>query len=313
MQLVESLLQGNRRALARVITLVENDEERKIEILETLYPHTGKAYVLGITGAPGSGKSSLVDLLLREARRDKLTVGVIAIDPASPLSGGAILGDRIRMQAHALDPGVYIRSMGSRGSLGGLSVATRGTIQALDAFGMDLVMIETVGVGQSEVDIAIIADTTLLVLNPGAGDIVQNIKAGIMEIADLFVINKADRPGTERTSGEINAMLDMRAEGPWRPPVIKTVCLQGHGASELWASIAAHRRHLEQEKRLQIKREGRVRLELAGEVERLVKGKVWERIREQIPLAGLVEKIAEGRQDPYSAARALLKQIDFPV
>lgn len=313
MQLVESLLQGNRRALARVITLVENDEPQKVNILQTLYPHTGKAYVIGITGSPGAGKSSLVDQLLKEARRENLSVGVIAVDPTSPFTGGAILGDRIRMQEHALDPGVFIRSMGSRGSLGGLSRSTRETIQVLDAFGKDLVMVETVGVGQSEVDIVKAADTTLVVLTPAAGDSVQTIKAGIMEIADLFVINKADLPGVERTFAEVNAMLDLKQEQPWRPPVIKTVCPLGHGLPELWESIAAHRRYLSESNRLHEERQVRVRLELAGEVEHLVKSKVWKKIKDQVSLEELVQQIADRRQDPYSAARELLNLINFPV
>ncbi len=313
MQLTKSLLQGNRRALARVITLVENDDPQKAKILQTLYPHTGKAHVIGITGAPGAGKSSLVDQLLREARRENLLVGVIAVDPTSPFTGGAILGDRIRMQEHALDPGVYIRSMGSRGSLGGLSESTRECIQVLDAFGMDLVIVETVGVGQSEIDIIRAADTTLVVLTPAAGDSVQTLKAGIMEIADLFVINKADLPGVDRTFAEVNAMLDLKLDMPWRPPVIKTVCLLGQGLPELWKAIDAHRHYLSQDNRLQRERQARVRLELSTEVEQLVKTKVWEKIRERISLDELVEQIVGRRQDPYSAARELLKLIDFPV
>lgn len=313
MQLTKSLLQGNRRALARVITLVENDDPQKAKILQTLYPHTGKAHVIGITGAPGAGKSSLADQLLKEARRENLLVGVIAVDPTSPFTGGAILGDRIRMQEHALDPGVYIRSMGSRGSLGGLSESTRECIQVLDAFGMDLVIVETVGVGQSEIDIIRAADTTLVVLTPAAGDSVQTLKAGIMEIADLFVINKADLPGVDRTFAEVNAMLDLKLDMPWRPPVIKTVCLLGQGLPELWKAIDAHRHYLSQDNRLQRERQARVRLELSTEVEQLVKTKVWEKIRERISLDELVEQIVGRRQDPYSAARELLKLIDFPV
>ncbi len=312
MRLTESLFQGNRRALARIITLVENDDLQKINILQKLYPHTGKAYIIGITGSPGSGKSSLVDRLLREARRENLKVGVIAVDPTSPFTGGAILGDRIRMQEHALDPGVFIRSMGSRGSLGGLSRSTRQIIQVLDAFGMDLVMVETVGVGQSEIDIVRTADTTLVILTPAAGDSVQTIKAGIMEIADLFVINKADLPGVERTFAEINAMLDLKQGLLWRPPVIKTNCLQGHGLPELWESIAAHRGYLAQSNRLQEERRARVRLELAGEVEYLVKCRVWEKIKDRVPLEELVRQIADRRKDPYSASRELLTLIDFP-
>lgn len=312
MQLVKLLLQGNRRALARVITLVENDEKEKLGILQALYPHTGNAYVIGVTGAPGAGKSSLVDRLLAEARTEGLSVGVIAVDPTSPFTGGAILGDRIRMQEHALDPGVFIRSMGSRGSLGGLSRSTRETIQVLDAFGKDLVLVETVGVGQSEVDIVRAADTTLVVLTPAAGDSVQTLKAGIMEIADLFVINKADLPGVERTFAEIRAMLDLRSEQPWRPPVIKTICTKGSGLGQLWEAIGAHRAHLAADNRLHEERQLRVRLELAGEVEHLVKSKIWEEIRERVSLEGLIQQIVDRQRDPYSVARELLELINFP-
>jgi LAO/AO transport system kinase len=199
-QIVKGVLNGDRRMVARAISLIENEDVNKNSILSELYPHTGKAYVIGITGAPGSGKSSLVDRLLATLRQRGLTVGVIAVDPTSPFTGGAILGDRIRMQEHALDKDIFIRSMGTRGSLGGLSRATKDAIQVLDAFGKDIVVVETVGVGQSEVDIIKYADTTLVVLTPASGDSVQTIKAGIMEIADVFVVNKADLAGADRTA-----------------------------------------------------------------------------------------------------------------
>lgn len=313
MQLVTELLQGNRRALARLISLVENGDPRKEEILKSIYPHTGKAYVIGLTGAPGSGKSSLVDRLLPEMRREGLTVGVIAVDPTSPFSGGAILGDRIRMQEHALDEGVFIRSMGTRGSLGGLSRATAEAIQILDAFGKDLVLVETVGVGQSEVEIVKAADSTVVVLTPAGGDGVQVIKAGIMEIADIFAINKADLPGAERTAAEVSAMLEMKDDGGHRPPVISTVSIRGTGIADLWAALQEHRASLESSGRLLELRKERVRRELAGQVEYLVKSCVWEEIKARISLESLVEEIALRRQDPYSAARRLLKEINFPL
>ncbi len=311
-QLVEECLQGNRRALARLISLVENNDPQKYALLQRLYPHTGKAYTIGITGAPGSGKSSLVDRLLQEVRSEGLTVGVIAVDPTSPFTGGAILGDRIRMQEHALDPGVFIRSMGTRGNLGGLSRATREAAQVLDAFGLDLILVETVGVGQSEVDIVKTADTTVVVLTPAGGDSVQTIKAGIMEIADLFVINKADLPGAERTATEINIMLDMKGEYAWRPPVLPTVSPKEQGIAELWQSLQDHRRFLEESGRLLEVRKERVSRELAEQVEHLVKSKVWAKIQKQFALEELVEQIALRRQDPYSAARELLEKIEFP-
>jgi len=249
-QLVAELLEGNRRAAARLISLVENDDPGKRELLKDIYPRTANAYVIGVTGAPGSGKSSLVDWLLKQLRKDGLTVGAIAVDPTSPFSGGAILGDRIRMQDHALDQDIFIRSMGTRGSLGGLSRATREAIQVLDAFGKDIILIETVGVGQSEVDIVKTADTTIVVLTPASGDSLQTIKAGIMEIADVFAVNKSDLPGADRMVTEINMMLDMKKNAAWRPPVIPTVSVKNEGIEELWRALQEHRQHIEKSGRL---------------------------------------------------------------
>ena len=310
-QLVEELLNGNRRAAARLITLVENDDRQKTELLQAIYPHTGQAYVVGITGAPGSGKSSLVDKLLQEARAEGLSAGVIAVDPTSPFSGGAILGDRIRMQDHALDQEIFIRSMGTRGSLGGLSRATREAIQVLDAFGKDLILVETVGVGQSEVDIVKTADSTIVVLTPAGGDSVQTLKAGIMEIADLFVINKADLPGIERTVTEINMMLDMKSGAPWRPAVIPTVSIRGEGIEALWSALKEHRHYLEESGHLAEVRLKRVRRELTEQVEYLVKSRIWEEVKEKILLEELFEKIARREKDPYSSACELLNSIKF--
>ncbi|MEW5783815.1 MAG: methylmalonyl Co-A mutase-associated GTPase MeaB [Bacillota bacterium] len=312
-QLVEELLGGSRRALARLISIVENSDPRKYAILKELYPHTGRAYVLGVTGAPGSGKSSLVDRLLQLARRDGLTAGVIAVDPTSPFSGGAILGDRIRMQDHALDPGVFIRSMGTRGSLGGLSRAAGEAVQVLDAFGKDLILVETVGVGQSEIDIVKTADTTVVVLTPAGGDSVQTLKAGIMEIADIFVINKADLPGAERTAAEVNGMLEMKGGYAWRPPVVATVSTRDQGIEALWQVLADHRSYLEESGRLQAVRRERVRRELTEQVEHLVKSGVWDRIKTLAALENLLEDIARRRADPYSTARKLLEKINFPL
>ncbi len=310
-QLVEELLNGNRRAAARLITLVENDDRQKTELLQAIYPHTGQAYVVGITGAPGSGKSSLVDKLLQEARAEGLSAGVIAVDPTSPFSGGAILGDRIRMQDHALDQEIFIRSMGTRGSLGGLSRATREAIQVLDALGKDLILVETVGVGQSEVDIVKTADSTIVVLTPAGGDSVQTLKAGIMEIADLFVINKADLPGIERTVTEINMMLDMKNGAPWRPAVIPTVSIRGEGIEALWSALKEHRHYLEESGHLAEVRLKRVRRELTEQVEYLVKSRIWEEVKEKILLEELFEKIARREKDPYSSACELLDSIKF--
>lgn len=312
---VKELLQGSRRALARLISIVENSEPGKEEILQRLFPHTGGAYLIGITGAPGAGKSSLVDRLLKEMRRDSFTVGVIAVDPTSPFTGGAILGDRIRMQEHALDSGIFIRSMGTRGSLGGLSRATRGAVQLMDAFGKDLIIIETVGVGQSEIDIVKAADSTVVVLTPAGGDSVQTIKAGIMEIGDIFAVNKCDLPGAERTAAEVNLMLDLKGEsGPGRrPPVLSLMSLEGRGIGELWQSLQEHRDFLKNSGLLEERRRERAAGELAELVEFLVKSRVWDNIKTQISLDKLIEAIALRRRDPYSAARELLRQIDFPL
>ena len=310
-QLVTELLQGNRRAAARLISQIENDDPQKTDLLKEIYPHTGRAYVIGITGAPGSGKSSLVDCLMQQMRSDGLTVGVIAVDPTSPFSGGAILGDRIRMQDHALDPGVFIRSMGTRGSLGGLSRATGETIQVLDAYGKNLVLVETVGVGQSEIDIVKAADTTLVVLTPAGGDSVQTIKAGIMEIADIFVINKCDLPGSDRTAAEVNMMLDMKNGESWRPPVISTNAVSNIGIDQLWAALLEHRGYMEKSGRLLETRRQRVRRELTEQVEYLVKKRIWDRVKEKIEFNDMVEKIVQHQQDPYSTAHELLEKINF--
>ncbi len=310
-QLVEDLLNGSKRAAARLISLVENDDLQKIELLKEIFPHTGRAYVVGVTGAPGSGKSSLVDCLLQQMRADDLKIGVIGVDPTSPFSGGAILGDRIRMQEHALDQDVFIRSMGTRGSLGGLARATREAIQVLDAFGKDIILIETVGVGQSEVDIVRTADSTMVVLTPAGGDSVQTIKAGIMEIADIFVINKADLPGSEKTITEINMMLDMKKSDKWRPPVIPTISVRSEGIAEVWGALKEHRSYMEKSGYLMEIRRQRVSRELTEQVEYLVKSRIWERVKERFKLDSLVEKIVLRQKDPYSTANELLEQIKF--
>lgn len=312
-RLVRELLEGNRRALARIISIVENDDEQKYALLQSLYPYTGRAYIIGLTGAPGSGKSSLADRLLKELRAQAYTAAVIAVDPTSPFTGGAILGDRIRMQDHVLDPGVFIRSMGTRGNLGGLSRATREAVQVMDAFGKDYILVETVGVGQSEVDIAKMADTTVVVLTPAGGDSVQTIKAGIMEIADIFVVNKADLPGAERSALEVNQMIELKERCGWRPPVLPTVSVRDEGISNLWQRILDHRQYLEQSGRLDQARKEQVKRDLAEQVEYLVKSKVWEQIRVKTPLERLIGEIVQRQRDPYSAARDLLSMIDFPV
>jgi len=244
-ELVNRVRSGDPRALARAISLVENHGAHSIEVLKHLFPFSGRATLIGMTGAPGAGKSTLVDQMAREYRKQRKTIGIIAVDPTSPFSGGAILGDRIRMQAHYADPGIYIRSMATRGSLGGLASTTADVATVIDASGRDLVMIETVGVGQDEVDIVGLADVTVVVLVPGMGDDVQTIKAGIMEIADVFVINKADRDGAERVEREIRAMqsLSVRSDS-WVPPIVKTVATEGSGISDVVSAIEQYREYL---------------------------------------------------------------------
>ncbi|HXB22865.1 MAG TPA: methylmalonyl Co-A mutase-associated GTPase MeaB, partial [Candidatus Solibacter sp.] len=245
---VERIRTGEVRALARAISVIEDNAPEAMELLKALFPFSGKARVVGLTGAPGAGKSTLVDQLAREYRRQERTVGIIAVDPTSPYTGGAILGDRIRMQAHHADPGIFIRSMATRGNLGGLARATTDVATALDASGKDMVLIETVGVGQDEIDIVRLADVTIVILVPGMGDDVQTIKAGIMEIADIFVINKSDREGADRVEREIRSMqsLAMRSD-QWTPPIVKTVATEAKGISDLSGAIANYGQFLQKQ------------------------------------------------------------------
>ncbi|MBE3586378.1 methylmalonyl Co-A mutase-associated GTPase MeaB [Desulfofundulus thermocisternus] len=303
--LVGKMLQGDRRSTARIITLIENDAPEKREILKQIYPYTGRAHVVGITGSPGAGKSSLVDELTREIRGEGLKVGIIAVDPTSPFSGGALLGDRIRMQEHATDRGVFIRSMGTRGNLGGLAEATRDAIRVLDAFGCEVILVETVGVGQSELDIMHHADTTLVVLTPQAGDHIQTIKAGIMEIADIFVINKADLDGTGKMVTDIEAMLDMSTPASgWRPPVLTTIALDHRGIPELWATIKEHRAW-RKDNRVETTKE-KVRRELAE----IIQHQLTHLINRDLDrhYQNLIERVAARQLDPYSAAMEVIKK-----
>src|SRR5438093_1344332 len=248
--LVDGALAGERASVARLISMVESGGDLAHDVIARLFPHTGSAYTIGITGAPGAGKSTLTDKLIGRIRKEGVEVGVLAIDPSSPFSGGAILGDRVRMQEHATDPGVFIRSMATRGHVGGLSLATPQAVRVLDAAGKPWVLIETVGVGQAEIEGAGAADTTAVVDNPGWGDAVQTAKAGLLEIADLFVVNKADRDGTAETVRDLEFMLDLSLESGWRPPIVQTVASRGEGLEELWEAIRAHRTFLEADGRL---------------------------------------------------------------
>jgi LAO/AO transport system kinase len=297
--IVNDIRSGNPRALARAITAVENRVPQSAELLKALFPHTGRARVVGLTGAPGAGKSTLVDQLAREYRKQQKTVGIIAVDPTSPYTGGAILGDRIRMGSHYADPGIYIRSMATRGSLGGLARTTADVTSVLDASGRDVVLIETVGVGQDEVDIVRLAEVTVVILVPGMGDDVQTIKAGIMEIADVFVINKSDREGAERVEREIRAMqsLSIRKD-EWVPPVVKTVASEGQGIPELAVAIASYQDFLGKsdigkQKRIQNWRERLIEMLRDTLLERV--------LREQNgKVDSYAAEIAEHKRDPYS-------------
>lgn len=245
--LVERILGGDGRAVARAITLIENEAPEKRMLLRDLYPFAGRAQIVGFTGSPGAGKSTLVDQVISYLRGAGLQVGVLAVDPSSPFTGGALLGDRIRMSRHAADPGVYIRSMGTRGAVGGLAKAARDVLYVLEAFGCDVILVETVGVGQSELDVLTVADTIGLVLTPGAGDHVQTAKAGIMEIADVYIVNKADLPGADALVREIELMLRDKASfrEDWRPPIVRTVAARGEGTEAVWQAVRTHLAHLE--------------------------------------------------------------------
>ncbi len=309
--LVERMLKGDKRAVARLITLVENDEEKAREVVRRIYKHTGKAYIVGITGPPGAGKSTLLDKLIREARKEGLVVGVIAIDPTSPFTGGALLGDRIRMQRHSTDPGVFIRSMATRGSLGGLAKATNDAIKVLDAYGCDVIFVETVGVGQIEIDIVKTADTVVLATVPGLGDDVQAIKAGLMEIADVFVVNKADKEGAEGAIFELELTLDLEKERwekrGWRPPIVATVALTNKGIPELWEAIKKHRAFLEESGKIREKRLMRAEEEVKTIISDSISARISRQLREG-ELSQLVGMIAERSLDPYSAAELIMEK-----
>ncbi len=298
---VERIRRGDVRALARAISAIEDSRPEAQPLLKAVFPFSGRARVIGLTGAPGAGKSTLVDQLARAYRKEQRTVGIIAVDPTSPYTGGAILGDRIRMQAHHADPGIYIRSMATRGFLGGLARTTTDVATLLDASGKDLVLIETVGVGQDEVDIVRLADVTVVILVPGMGDDVQTIKAGIMEIADIFVINKSDREGADRVEREIRAMQTLAPRGDqWTPPVVKTVATESKGVSELAEAIAGYERFLQQQDRLLKKKITNWRERLIEMLrEALLERLLSERLS-QDDVARLAAEIAEHRRDPYS-------------
>jgi LAO/AO transport system kinase len=306
--LSERVLAGDVRAIARAISLIEDESPAAADLVRRVFPSTGRAYLVGVTGPPGAGKSTLVDRLTAEIRAGARTVGVIAVDPTSPFSGGAILGDRVRMQAHAGDPGVFIRSMATRGHLGGLARATGEAALVLDAAGTDLVLIETVGVGQDEIDIVRTADVSIVTVMPGSGDDVQALKAGIMEIADIFVVNKADREGADRTVASIEANLSLQtsAAGEWRPPIVKTEATTGKGVPELLGAIERFRAHTAatQSTRRRARAEFRVRELLA---QRFVEH-VERNVLAAGGFAGTLDRIAARELDPYTAVDQILKR-----
>lgn len=309
-EIVKGVLAGNRRSIAKAITIVENDLDEARELITQIYPHTGKAHVIGLTGAGGAGKSTLIEKIVREYRRRGKTVGVVAVDPTSPFTGGAFLGDRIRMQELCTDDGVFIRSMATRDHAGGLAKATKDAAKLLDAAGKDIVIVETVGAGQSEVEIIKVAQTIVVVHAPGLGDEIQAIKAGIMEIADVFVVNKADRENANKTVIDIQSNLQLNSkESAWKPPVLKTVALTGEGVNELIDKLEEHRCFLESDqecKRALLK--SKVEAELVDAIKEKAVNTLIEELRREGKLDEVLQKILDKKLDPASAAEKLLKK-----
>jgi LAO/AO transport system kinase len=300
---------GDKRALARAITLVENSEPLAYEVVKELYPETGHAHAVGITGPPGVGKSTLIGALVRHVRESDRSVGVISVDPSSPFSKGALLGDRIRLSDHFLDPEVFIRSMGTRGHQGGLSEATLQAMLVLDAAGKDLVFLETVGAGQGEVEVITIADTVVLVLMPGSGDSIQALKAGIMEIPDVIAINKMDHPAAKTMLNEVRSVLSLDRESAWRPPIVLTEASRGENVPELWAKIEEHRAFLGEEGRLEEQR----RHNLAGEVFAVASARARSHLEEAVAedpeLHRLLDEVQQRQLDPLSAVREIMRKV----
>ncbi len=307
--LAEGVRSGDRRALARAITLVENSEPAAYELVADVYGDTGNAYAVGVTGPPGVGKSSLISALVGHVRKQKRSVGVVSVDPSSPFSKGALLGDRIRLAEHFLDPGVFIRSMGTRGHLGGLAEATLQALLVLDAAGKEIVFLETVGAGQSEVEVIGIADTVLLVLMPGSGDSVQALKAGIMEIPDVIAINKMDHPAAKTMLNEVRSILSLDREAEWQPPILLTEAARGENVAELWEQIEAHRAFLEGSGRLEEQR----RRNLAGEVFAAASSRAKDHLERAVAddpeLRRLLEAVQRRELDPLSAVREIMEKV----
>jgi len=308
--LINRLSMGSVTALSRLITMVENEEPGALEALQRLYPKTGNAYIIGITGPPGSGKSTLTDKITLELRHRGYTVGIIAADPSSPFTGGALLGDRVRMQKSLNDEGVFFRSMATRGTMGGLSKATAGVIELLDAFGKDYILLETVGVGQDELDIIKTADTTLLISVPGLGDDIQALKAGIMEIGDIHVVNKADRDGADQLMSDLRLMCDLSSGvSPWKPPIVRTIAVENEGIAELTEKILAHRKFLETGKGLHQKRNERIRKEIVYLIKEEISRSVYKMLEHNMVFDDAVERIARREKDPYSFVREVAENL----
>jgi LAO/AO transport system kinase len=300
---------GDRRALARAITLVERSDPLASEIVRDLYPETGRAYAVGVTGPPGVGKSTLIAALLRHVRGLERTAGVITVDPSSPFSRGALLGDRIRLADHFLDPGVFIRSMGTRGHLGGLAEATLQALLLLDAAGKDLVFVETVGAGQGEIEVISIADTVLLVLMPGSGDSIQALKAGIMEIPDVIAINKLDHPAAKTMLNEVRSILELDRDSSWRVPIVPTEALRGENVPELWEKIEEHRAFLEAEGRLEERRRRNLATEVLAVASARAKAHLERAVADDPELARLLDQVQERKLDPLTAVREILEKV----
>jgi LAO/AO transport system kinase len=300
---------GDKRALARAISLVEDGDTLAYDVIHDLYPETGRTYAIGVTGPPGVGKSSLISALVRHVRAEDRTVGVISVDPSSPFTQGALLGDRIRLADHFLDPGVFIRSMGTRGHLGGLAEATLQALLVLDAAGKDVVFLETVGAGQGEVEVIGIADTVVLVLMPGSGDSVQALKAGIMEIPDVIAINKMDHPAAKTMLNEVRSILSLDRDRAWRPPIVLTEAMRGENVAALWEKIEEHREHLEAEGLLYERR----RKNLAGEVFAVASGRAKAHLERAVAddpeLRRLLDEVQRRELDPLSAVREILERV----
>jgi LAO/AO transport system kinase len=301
--------EGDRRALARAITLVENGDPLAYELVREVYPDTGSAYVVGVTGPPGVGKSSLIAALVRQIRASERSVGVISVDPSSPFTQGALLGDRIRLSEHFLDPGVFIRSMGTRGHLGGLAEATLQALLVLDAAGKDIVFVETVGTGQSEVEVIGIADTVLLVLMPGSGDSIQALKAGIMEIPDVIAVNKKDHPAAKTMMNEVRSILTLDKERAWKPPIVLTEAVNDEGVDELWAKVEQHRAFLDEEGLLDERR----RKNLAGEVFAVASARAKTHLQRAVEndpeLRRLLDEVQQRQLDPLTAVREIMEKV----